>query len=176
MRTNFFRTMCLPHFRSSPGIFRSECRHIMLLEVLIAFVLIVFCALPLIYPHVFILKSEKEFVSTVELDHVVNLLYVEILQKMYQNEVPWSSIEGRKAMSIDVGLLKTIGYENKFPFVGTYRFKEIKHKTSTDKDHAVYLLKLIFTFTPKKGDNANATDNSTNYQYEYEVVIERKAA
>ena len=67
-------------------------RYVSLLEVLIAFALIVLCVLPLIYPHVAMFKSQKAFIRKVELDHVVNLLYAKILEKLYMNSIPWQEL------------------------------------------------------------------------------------
>lgn len=147
-------------------------RPIMLLEVLIAFALIVMCALPLIYPHVFILRSEKKFVSTVELDHFVNLFFVNMLQRLYQNEVPWQEIEGGKPQPIDDAALQSIGYGENLPFQGTYRFQELRKKISEDGEHSAYIFKLILDFAPKKG--AFLEKQSDSYKYEYHVVVERK--
>jgi len=153
--------------------FYSLKRHyIMLLEVLISFLLVVFCALPLIYPHVFILKSEREFVSTVELDHLVNLLFVDTMQRLYQNEIPLSVLESKQSQQINDTILKNLGYEDPIPFTGTYRFIEKKHKTSKTGDHSVYLYKLIFTFIPKKGAFIKNTQDP--FSYNYEIVVERK--
>jgi len=151
---------------------RVQRRYIMLLEVLIAFALVAFCAIPLIYPHVFILRAEKQFVATVELDHLVNLLFVDTLQKLYQNEIPWSVIESKKPQPIDDTALKPLGYENNLPFTGTYRFIKRKSKISTEKDHSVYWFALTFTFIPKKGAFVKNTQDELSYTYE--VIVERK--
>lgn len=82
------------------NLFCLRRRPILLLEVLICFALIALCALPLIYPHVFMLRSEKQYVNAIELDHFVNILFIDTLQKMYQNEISWAQIEGGKRIPI----------------------------------------------------------------------------
>jgi hypothetical protein len=67
-------------------------RHQSLLEVLIAFALIALCVLPLIYPHVAIYKAQNKFARKLELDHVVNLLYGKVLEKLYMNTIPWADL------------------------------------------------------------------------------------
>src|SRR5690349_12587266 len=103
-------------------------RPVVLLEVLIAFALVVLCALPLIYPHVFILKSEKAFVASIELDHAVNLLFANCLEKLYQNQIAWHQIESGKETTIESSLLEESGFNGYLPFNGTYKFVEEKHK------------------------------------------------
>ena len=148
-------------------------RPILLLEVIIAFALVALCALPLIYPHVFILRSEKTFVSTVELDHFVNLLFVDRLQKLFQNEIPWEDIERGKPIHIDDTLQKSLGNEELLPFIGTYRFIPKSKKASKEGDHAAYIYFLEFTFEPKK--SAFVGNTQEKYTYTYEIAIERKS-
>jgi len=148
-------------------------RHIVLLEVLIAFALVALCALPLIYPHVYILKSEKAFVNSVELDHAVNLLYANRLQKLYQNEISWSEIEGERELPVDELMIQESGFRGNLPFRGVYKFSEIKHKTSEASGRTLYLLKLGFRFVPKNGSSKNVeSDKALTYQYQ--VVVERR--
>lgn len=150
-------------------------RCILLLEVLIAFALIVLCILPLIYPHVFILRSEKKFVATVELDHVVNLLYANILQKLYQNEIAWSDIENGTKIPIDASLLETVGYKQELPFEGSYHFTLLRQRPRSAADVTAYLFILEFAFTPKHArffEKKTETD-SDKIVYKYQVAVER---
>ena len=151
-------------------------RCIVLLEVLIAFALVALCAIPLIYPHIAVLKSEKEFIAKVELDHLVNLLFANRLEKLYKKEIPWNDIEGGKEFPIDEILLQSISYNKPLPFQGTYRFTEEKHKPPKQPEDAVYIFKLTFSFTPKWINKKafKAEDQQKPLQYEYLVAIERK--
>jgi len=142
-------------------------RHIALLEVLICFALIALCILPLIYPHVAILKSEKDFVNTIELDHAVNLLYANVLQKLYLREISWADIENGKEIPIDENLLHASGVKKFLPFTGSYKFVEIKHKPPKQPEDSVYLYSLVFTFSP-------TLKKALPYVYKYQIVIERK--
>lgn len=162
-------------------LFLFQRRPIVLLEVLIAFALVALCVLPLIYPHVFILRSEKKFVSTVELDHLVNLLYADRLQKLYQNEIPWSDIENGKEIPIDIALLNSLDYKEDLPFTGTYQFVKVRQKPPKPADTTVYLYDLTFTFLPKPGlflekapkDRGDVKVNPDQITYKYQVAIER---
>ena len=140
-------------------------RPIMLLEVLISFALIVFCALPLIYPHVAILKSEREFVSVVEKDHLVNLLFIDVIEKLYLNEISFESIVSKKEFIVNDYELKKIGLQDPVPLVVTYTFKEIKSKVARDKKRTAYLFNLSF-----KVESKDKTPSST---YNYDILIEK---
>ena len=136
-------------------------RHLLLLEVMIAIALIVICVIPLISPHLFVLKYQREFVDKVELDHLVNLLYADFSEKMYKNEISWDQIAGKQEHEIDEHLLRRVGYTKKLPFKGTYRFGEVKHKPKPPQDFSVYLVTLDFTFSPEE------------LKYHYEICVVR---
>jgi hypothetical protein len=150
-------------------------RPAILLEVLIAFTLIVLCILPLIYPHVFILRSEKKFISTVELDHHVNLLYADRLQKLFQNEIPWQDIENGLEIPIDSRLLESINYKGDLPFTGYYKFIKEKQNPRKEADKTAYIFHLLFVFTPKPGYFLEQDQKEKNPKiiYRYRVGIER---
>ena len=153
--------------------YRLGRRPIVLLEVLIAFALVVLCVLPLIYPHVFILRSEKKFISTVELDHWVNLLFADRLQMLYQNEIAWQDIENGKEMPIESTWLASLGYKQELPFIGTYQFIKIRQKPPTPGEVTVYLFSLEFTFIPKPGLYLEKNTENSKITYRYDLVMER---
>ena len=153
--------------------YRCTRHSIVLLEVLIAFALVALCALPLIYPHVFILRSEKKFISTVELDHLVNLLFADILQKLYQNEIPWQDIESGKKIAIESSWLKSLDYKQELLFTGDYHFIKLRQKPSTPGDKNAYIFSLEFVFIPKSGLFLEKNTEKSNIVYHYELPIER---
>lgn len=152
---------------------KSRRQPAILLEVLIAFTLIALCILPLIYPHVFILRSEKKFISTVELDHYVNLLYADRLQKLYQNEIPWQDIENGNEIPIDTQLLEAIHYKGDLPFTGHYKFIKEKQKPRKESERTVYIFYLQFLFSPKLGYFLEKESKNQKLIYKYRLVVER---
>src|ERR1700722_13895 len=87
-------------------------RPFLMLEVLIAFALITLCATPLIYPHVSMIKAQKEFINKMKINHSVNLIYVNILEKLHRNEIPLQDIEDKKLFNVEAEELKDIsGYK-----------------------------------------------------------------
>lgn len=151
-------------------------RYITLLEVLIAFVLIVLCILPLIYPHVAIYKSQNRLVKQIELDHAVNLLYAKILEKLYLNSIRWGDIESR-VFSIDEPMLKEAGFNHSLHYIGSYNFFEEKPLFKPKKKGAplsVHLLTLTFNFLPKEYENAtDEIKKDKTLKYKYEVFVAR---
>lgn len=117
---------------------RIRKRPFLLLEVLISFVIVVACILPMIYPHVMMYKSKKQFVDSIHNDHIVNLLYVDILEKLQRNEIAWQDIENGKQLSLE-----------KPGMQASYRFEE-KHKTPDASGFSVALLDLTIVFSNKE--------------------------
>lgn len=117
---------------------RASKRYFLLLEVMIAFALIVLCALPLIYPHTFILRSQKEFIQEIQLDHYVNAHYAELVEALYKNQIPWDVISGQRTLPLN---------PSKLPFKGTLKFEELKSKPDDSPSYTVYLFEITYTFT-----------------------------
>lgn len=90
-------------------------RHFLLLEVMIAFALIVMCILPLIYPHTFILTSQRKFIHKVDLDHQVNRIYADIVERLYRNGIPWNDIISGTEFEVNDLLLQRLKLEKKTP-------------------------------------------------------------
>ncbi len=116
----------------------------LLLEVLIAFAIVAVCILPLIWPHTYILRAQKEFLSEIALDHYVNTHFAEMTELLYKNEIPWEVIEEGRVVSFETGL----------PYKGTFSFEEIKHKPKEEKPYMFYLFNLNYSFTLKNDPEA----------------------
>lgn len=144
-------------------------RHFLLLEVLIAFALIVLCILPLIYPHVMMLQAQRKFVKKVELDHVVNLLYANIYEQLQKNEIPWDKVENKVLFHIDSKQLTEMNHNSSLPYAGEYHFENDGYKSSKDDSLTASLWKLKFTFTPV--GTKNPKDESKQLEYEYKIFI-----
>lgn len=154
-------------------------RYSLILEVLIAFAIIVLCILPLLYPHVGVLRAQQEMMTTVQLDHLVNLLYGKTVEKMYLNEIPWSTFHSDKPIPIDAEMIKAVGIKEEIPYKGSYRFVEVKHKPKKLEpgDKALYLYKIIYEFVPlnKKKTNNKDEENKKNKTYEYQFVAQKNS-
>lgn len=145
-------------------------RPVLLLEVMIAISLIVMAAIPLIYPHIYLLKAQRHFMNKVELDHVVNLLYVDAVERMYKNEITWTSILNTLEFEVDAEDLRRIGYTKPVSFKGVYRLKDEIHKPKDEEDTPLrlYLISLDYQFYPKK--EKPTEENILNYHYDIFLV------
>ncbi len=147
-----------------------------ILEVLIAFVLIVLCILPLIYPHVEMYKSELRFLKKIELDHSVNLIYAKILENLYMNTYLWSDLDHR-IYEIDQELLKNSHIEEKLNYIGTYNFFEEKPRFKPKDKSApltIYLYKLTLNFVPAEWAKSSLEERAKHtLKYQYDVFVVR---
>lgn len=137
-------------------------RPILLLEVMIAIALIVMAAIPLIYPYFYLLRTQRHFMDKVELDHAVNLHYVNLLEKLYKNEVSWASIVNELEFSISREELQSL------PFKGSYRFKVENFKPKGEPGAALtlYLIGLDYLFV-------SPSEEKKDLKYHYDLFIAR---
>lgn len=147
-------------------------RHFLLLEVLIAFVIIAICMLPLISPHTFILKEQNKFIEQVELDHLVNLIYADIVERLYRNEITWSSVTGGVDFDIDEAMWERIRFFKKLPYKGIYRFNEVIHKPADESPRKLYLFNLEIVLAPQR-TAPGASEAPGMLRYRYDVFMIR---
>lgn len=148
----------------------SRKRPILLLEVMIAIALIVMAAIPLIYPHIYLLRAQRHFMDKVDLDHAVNLHYIDILERLYKNEISWAAVLNELEFSISEEELKKSGYNKPLPFKGSYRFKvqNFKPKGEGGAPLTLYVLDLDYVFHPAK--QSPTDENRLRYHYDLFVV------
>lgn len=139
---------------------KKQKRPMLLLEILIALTLVALCAIPLISTHTGILKEQKAFTSKMELDHASHLLYVYFLEQLHTNKIAWSQIQNKTPQPIPEEYFKNAGQQKKLPYLGTYRFEEIKCKHDPRKEWNVCLINLIFTFIPEQGEKSKGIEFS----------------
>ncbi len=148
-------------------------RPFILLEVLIACALVILCAIPLLYPHVEMLKAQREFTRKVELDHAVNLLYGSILEKLYLNKINWPDIM-EKTFEIDQGMLQEAHYDKFLPYRGSYQFIVKAQKPKQIGNQNIFLFDLIFNFVPQQYKDKDAeTQLNHTLRFKYKVFIGR---
>ena len=131
-------------------------RRLTILEVLIAFFLVVVCLLPLVFPHTAIYLAQQEFIQTIACDRIAGFVFLDVLEKLHKNEIPWEDIKNGTVFSIPDQLL----VEHAAPFKGTYRFFPRKDKIDDDSKYAVYLFDVLIQFeNPRQKANPNPDEN-----------------
>lgn len=148
-------------------MYRLNKRPMLLLEVIIALALVALCALPLIAPHLELVNQQRHLSRTVEVDRAVNLLYVQVLEQLQKNKIPWSSIVEHQPLLIEplVEEMKLAEGDLKISIKGTYRIDEVKHKENEDSGWSVYWLKVVF--------NVHLPESKKAVVFPYDVTIMR---
>lgn len=146
-----------------------------LLEVLIAFSLVVLCVIPLIYPHSYIYKETKHFVNEIYLDRYVGALNADILHHLYQQQIPWEEIERSGPFPITDELLKRAQIQASFPWKGAYWFAVVREKNDKEDQDHVYRMNLVFAFLPK-GSTKELSQEPPSRVYRFPFVLQRKTA
>jgi hypothetical protein len=124
-----------------------------------AFFLVVLCAIPLFYPHGYMLRAERGYLKTVQLDKAVDLVYAHLLQQLYENQIDWDQLAGSEWMEIDKAL-----YRTPLPFKGSYRF----HYEGDQEEGKGRLYSVDMRFTSL--DDSKAAP----LLYRYDVAIKRQ--
>ena len=128
------------------------------------------CVLPLISPHTYILLEQKKFIHKVEVDHLVNLVYADIVERMYKNKIPLNDVLTGREFPIDETYLQELKYDKKLPYKGSYRFKEAKHKGK--EPYTLYLLELDFKFVPiEKKEVKEDEEVPGTLKYHYDLFV-----
>lgn len=140
---------------------RSNKRHILLLEVLVALAIITMCIVPMLRPHLFMLAEEQKFVREVELDRLVGNIYTNLLiDRFYRQGITWDEIATDEQRPVDHADLKRLGYK------GTYAFKiKLKKGKMSESDFALDLLTITYTMKP--------TDGGLSLKYSYDLLVQR---
>lgn len=115
-----------------------------MLEVLIAFALIALCAIPLIYPHVSMVKVQKESINKMKVNHAAKLILVNVLEKMHKGTISLNDIQEEKIFEVTADELKEItGYN------ATYQFITAVHKERDATGFTVHKADLLLNFISK---------------------------
>lgn len=153
---------------------QTKRRPILLLEVLIAFAIIVLCIFPLIYPHAAMAKAQREFIKKIELDHVVTLLFAQIYQDLLMNKIEWNEIENKKKFEILPQDLQKLNQGRSLPYKGYYRLESIKHKPKSPQETTAYIYELTLKFTPqfkiKKFKLGGSSKDHLEYKYQIFIL------
>lgn len=136
-----------------PGFLRKKRRPFLLLEVLIALAIVSLCAIPLIAPNLWLIKAEKEFLQTIENDRIAHLIFLHVVENLYNNVYSWENLKNNEEIPFSLESIPAIP-EN-WPFEVTVRSKVAQSKTGLTDEHSFNLLEITITIkkTPEiKGE------------------------
>lgn len=137
-----------------------------LLEVLIALVLVVLCAIPLLSPHVSCVHAHKTLLRTLEADRHLNLLYVDMLERLHKGDIPWATLQEDRDQPVDQATLTRLEIpKDEFPFQASYRFKSLGAKKNESDGWQMHRLQLTFNLKPE-----NDLTKSESHAYTFALL------
>lgn len=159
-------------FFISNRFYKLSKRHSLLLEVLIALMIVSLAALPLIYPHVAIMREQSRLLHETHLDHFVNGLYANLTLQLYRNEIPWDALVQGRSFAVSPEALA----EARLPYKGTYRLKITHTKPREPVDVTYNLVNLTIDFLPidLRPDLPKEELAKKQLTFTYKIYIERK--
>ena len=115
---------------------------------MISFVLILFCLVPLIYPHLALYKEQTKFTKNIQIDYAVNLLYGELLEALHKRTIPFEHLTESRPVSIPISTetITKAGLDPKstlYTVSLTAQKENFKGKTGR---YIVALVKFIYRF------------------------------
>lgn len=149
---------------------RKTQRHFLLMEVVIAFTLVILCIIPLIAPHTFILKEQRKFIYQIDLDHFVNIFYAEFVEKMYRGQVDWNTLVSGAKNQIEHPLLEKIPNPEGGKYAASYWFEEIRKKPPKKAPRMFYVFRLHLLIEPE-GSIEPSEDNKNALRYYYDLFV-----
>lgn len=158
-------------------------RPFLLLEVLIAFFIVALCAIPLMAPQIFMVRSELSQAREVELDRAVNILFADLLEKFYEQGVNWETVGTKDlpkpALPLNTEVFDRLGYGpnylQRLGFEGDYtvrvklsKVKKDLSKTEGPNGELLYhMLEIKYSFKPLRWISLDlAKDDTLTYVYD----------
>jgi len=109
-------------------------RPFLLLEVVVALILVALVAVPLLRPSVAMLLAERRAGQRLQMEQVWSVAQVTLLQKLYENQIPWEHLEGTEEHPfVDPAL--PAGYSYSYSFPGKYQGERERRKGSDTALH-----------------------------------------
>lgn len=132
----------------------------LLLEVMIAFLLMALCLVPLLQPHYAMLQSDLMILEESKIERVVHKIYAEFLVSLYRGEVTWSAIDHydtpARTQPVNPQLLEGLPYNVTYvlrvaPYKGKRKGEYSKGgpPKASRNQHPYHLLEIIYTFSPQ---------------------------
>ncbi len=130
-------------------------RHFTLMEVMISFILILFCMVPLIYPNMAIYKEQVKSNQKFELDHVITLLYGDLLEQIHKRIIPYEQITQKMFTPIPIGSESYINAgvnPSTFPYTGSLKARLVKRKGQKNGKYILNLVEFTYSFQRKHSE------------------------
>lgn len=158
---------------------RRSKRHFQLLEVMIAVLLLIICAVPALKVFTNVFQEQTRINSAYDRDHLVRLVHAQIVEKMYRNEISLQqvidgTIQEFRHAELDL-TLQRLGYQALYRFHVTYPKPDaLAGASSLVSDLYIRLHKKnsqVNRFDPKTSNDKYGFQNEDSLTYDYKYVV-----
>lgn len=141
-------------------------RSFLLLEVLIAFLILTVCLIPLIKTPLLFYRSEVEQLEKIERENLADWTFSEIKEGLYLGRIPWRELPGKEMGVVDFFLpeakIKLLDSEK---VIGrTFSLKCMKEKVDVESLYRIYQVKIHFT---------PALRDTKSHSYSYQIIVRK---
>lgn len=114
------------------------------------------------------LKEEKNFVNEIKFERSVDLIFSNILERLYRNQIAWEDILSGNWIPVDHTYYK---YDSKlfthYPYKGQYKF-HVVHQKEKGKPEGQFELQMTLAFKNLKDKNEKEKE------FKYTLAVTRK--
>ena len=147
---------------------RKSRRGFLLLEVMIAFGLLAISSIPLIYPHLMILKEERILIEELNFEMAAKNVIACIIVDLYENAVPFNLIETQGVLEVPKEKLLSGGFPE-----GTleraYVTFEQKHKPKEPAAITLYNVDAFLNITYSASTKERFRKEGAKYPFSFNV-------
>jgi hypothetical protein len=126
------------------------------MEVMISFLLILFCLVPLLLPNIAMYREQNKFTESIKIDHVASLLYGHLLEQLHRRNIPFEMITQKQPVPIVIApeALTEAGIDPKtFPYQITLTAQKEQIKGVKTGRYIAALVKFTYVFSKKSDMN-----------------------
>jgi len=149
----------------------SSKRPFMLLEVMVAFTLVLLCVVPLLRTHLMMFHEERRLVKEMEAQQLAGVIFSEVIPLLYENQIPWEVIEGSGDLLsyVDESPLNTVIVQaKKLGYIPQVSFDSVLSKPKGSEE-GCFIKTMVVTLT-----NEKAKPKRRQVLHKRDIVIERK--
>lgn len=143
-------------------------RPFQLLEVMIAFFILLVCAVPTMRIFTSIYQSQQEIVRKNERDHLARLIHAKLTEKLYKREIPLGEVQVRVPIDLQDRDIEDKLKKLAYTFAGTFTVTNT-HTPQSAGYPTEYLGEFVFSLTDL---NPSSHKDSQEGVYTYFVFID----
>lgn len=144
-----------------------------LMEVMISFILILLCLVPLIYPNLAMYQEQSKFTQKIKLDHAVTVLYGNLLEQLHRRAIPFDLLIQNTPTPLPIApeSFKNAGIDPAtFPYDISVTAQKVHMKGHIKGRYIAALVEITYLFT-KKNIKAEDKKKESPIRFSYKIPL-----